>query len=141
MDNSIIIKDSKIINLTVDVVSSYVSHNRIPVSELPGLIASVYVAINKLRVTPQLGVKEKIFPAVTARKSVTADFLICLEDGKKFKSLRRHLAASHNLTPDEYRQKWSLTVDHPMVSPSYSNVRSIMAKTMGLGRKRATSKE
>jgi predicted transcriptional regulator len=88
-----------------------------------------------------LEVQEKALPAVPARKSVTPDFLICLEDGKKFKSLKRHLATHHNLTPDEYRQKWNLPADYPMVSPSYSNERSVMAKTMGLGRKRTSSKE
>lgn len=135
------ITENEVINLTIDVVSAYVSHNPVPVSELPGLIADVHAAINGLRATPQLEVQEKALPAVPARKSVTPDFLICLEDGKKFKSLKRHLATHHNLTPDEYRQKWNLPADYPMVSPSYSNERSVMAKTMGLGRKHASSKE
>jgi len=135
------VAENEIINLTIDVVSAYVSHNPVPVAELPGLIADVHAAINGLRSTPQLEVQEKALPAVPARKSVTQDFLVCLEDGKKFKSLKRHLATHHNLTPDEYRQKWNLPADYPMVSPSYSNERSVMAKTMGLGRKRASSKE
>lgn len=135
------VAENEIINLTIDVVSAYVSHNPVPVAELPVLIADIHAAINGLRSTPQLEVQEKALPAVPARKSVTPDFLICLEDGKKFKSLKRHLATHHNLTPDEYRQKWNLPADYPMVSPSYSNERSVMAKTMGLGRKRTSSKE
>mgnify|MGYP001035932104 CR=1 FL=1 len=135
------ITENEIINLTIDVVSAYVSHNPVPALELPALIADVHAAIKGLRPTPELEVEEKALPAVSARKSITPDFLICLEDGKKFKSLKRHLATHHNLTPDEYRQKWNLAADYPMVSPSYSNERSVMAKSMGLGRKRALSEE
>lgn len=130
------------IGLTADIVAAYVSNNPVPASELPQLIADTHAAIANL----QSGVnakqpEEKLVPAISVRKSVTPDFLICLEDGKKFKSLKRHLATHHDLTPDEYRQKWNLTADHPMVAPNYSAARSALAKAAGLGRKVETTPE
>lgn len=127
-----------LIGLTAEIVAVYVSNNPVPTNELPNLIASTHAAIAGLSaggsVPPP---EEKPVPAVSIRKSVTPDFLICLEDGKKFKSLKRHLATHYDLTPDQYRQKWNLPADYPMVAPNYSAARSALAKTMGLGRKPA----
>ncbi len=121
--------------LTAEIVSAYVSHNAISADKLPELIGSVYAALGK---TPGQDVepeKAELIPAVSIKKSVTPDHIICLEDGKKFKSLKRHLSASYNLTPDEYRAKWNLPGDYPMVAPAYAATRSNLAKNMGLGRK------
>ncbi|GLS35034.1 hypothetical protein GCM10010869_06220 [Mesorhizobium tianshanense] len=127
---------SSLIGLTADVVVAYVSNNPVPTSQLSSLIAETHTAIATLAAgaKPEQP-EEKPTPAVTIRKSVTRDFLICLEDGKKFKSLKRHLATHYDLTPDQYRQKWNLPADNPMVAPNYSASRSALAKTMGLGRK------
>lgn len=123
--------------LTSEIVAAYVSNNPVPRTELATLIANIYSAIERLR-TGTVQVEEtRPTPAVTVRKSVTPDYIICLEDGKKFKSLKRHLATHHNLTPEEYRQKWNLPHDYPMVAPGYAQARSALAKSMGLGRKRA----
>ena len=118
----------------VSIVSAYVSHNSMPAADLPALIASVHASISGL--TPSLEVTEAKAPetpAVAIKKSVTKDHIVCLEDGKKFKSLRRHLSSFHNLTPDEYRAKWNLPNDYPMVAPAYSATRSQLAKDSGLG--------
>lgn len=125
-----------IIELTADVVSAYVSNNAVPVADLPSLIGQVYEAL-KSRTNGV--VEEKIEPsppAVPIRKSVTPDYLVCLEDGKKFKSLKRHLATQYGLTPADYRAKWGLPADYPMVAPNYAASRSALARSMGLGRKR-----
>lgn len=124
-----------LIELTADVVSAYVSNNPVPVGELPALISQVHAA---LKGTADNGAPEKPEaqkPAVPIKKSVTADYIISLEDGKKFKSLKRHLATHYGLSPDEYRAKWGLPADYPMVAPNYAAARSALAKTMGLGRK------
>ncbi|WP_192246865.1 MucR family transcriptional regulator [Mesorhizobium silamurunense] len=125
-----------LIELTADVVSAYVSNNPVPVGELPALIGQVHAA---LKGTAGAGVSaeepEALKPAVPIRKSVTPDNIICLEDGKKFKSLKRHLSTHYGLTPDGYRAKWHLPADYPMVAPNYAAARSALAKTMGLGRK------
>lgn len=127
---------AELIALTTEIVAAYVSNNPVPVTELPRLIASTHAAITGLSagfaVTQP---EEKPVPAVSVRKSITPDFLICLEDGKKFKSLKRHLATHYDLTPDAYRQKWGLPADYPMVAPNYSASRSALAKATGLGRK------
>ncbi|MER9850050.1 MucR family transcriptional regulator [Mesorhizobium sp. M0106] len=124
-----------LIELTADVVSAYVSNNPVPVGDLPALIGQVHAALKGTAagVTAQRPVA--LTPAVPIRKSVTPDYIISLEDGKKFKSLKRHLSTHHGLTPDEYRAKWGLSADYPMVAPNYSAARSTLAKTMGLGRK------
>lgn len=127
-----------LIELAAEIVAAYVSNNSVPVSELPGLIASTYAAIAGLTSgTTVEQLEEKTVPAVSIRKSVTPDFLICLEDGKKFKSLKRHLSTHYGLTPDAYRQKWNLPSDYPMVAPNYSASRSALARSVGLGRKPA----
>nr|WP_246696502.1 MucR family transcriptional regulator [Mesorhizobium sp. SARCC-RB16n] len=124
-----------LVELTVDVVSAYVSNNPVPVGELPALIGQVHAA---LKGTARAVVSERpevLKPAVPIRKSVTPDYIISLEDGKKFKSLKRHLSTQYGLSPDEYRAKWGLPADYPMVAPIYTATRSALAKTMGLGRK------
>ncbi len=125
-----------LIALTSGIVADYVGGNTVPASVLPRLIADTHTAIANLVTGVKASLpEEKPIPAVPIRKSVTPDFLICLEDGKRFKSLKRHLAASYDLTPDQYRQQWKLPADDPMVASNYSAVRSGLAKATGLGRK------
>ncbi|AMX98954.1 MucR family transcriptional regulator [Mesorhizobium ciceri] len=127
---------NNLIDLTADVVSAYVSNNPVPVGELSTLIGQVHEALKRTasgRVSPQE--PTVLTPAVPIRKSVTPDYIVSLEDGKKFKSLKRHLATHYGLTPNEYRAKWGLPSDYPMVASNYSAARSALAKTMGLGRK------
>ena len=114
------------------IVSAYVSKNAMQSDQLPELIKDVYGALMSLSGEEQLD--QEWVPAVPVKKSVTDDFVICLEDGKKFKSLKRHLRSKYNMTPEEYREKWSLPYDYPMVAPSYARKRSSLAKEMGLGR-------
>ncbi|MET3523930.1 MucR family transcriptional regulator [Mesorhizobium abyssinicae] len=123
-----------LVGLTADIVSAYVSKNAVPVAGLPELIASVHSSL--LGVGQPVAVEQpKQRPAVNPRRSVTPDYIICLEDGKKFKSLKRHLAVHYGLSPNEYREKWSLRPDYPMVAPNYAAQRSTLAKAAGLGRK------
>ncbi|RWG59467.1 MAG: transcriptional regulator [Mesorhizobium sp.] len=124
---------SQMIELTADIVSAYVSNNPVPVASLPDLIASVNLSLAAIgqTATPEAPAQAS---AVNPKRSVFPDYIICLEDGKKFKSLKRHLAL-HGLTPDEYREKWGLARDYPMVAPSYAAQRSTLAKATGLGRK------
>jgi predicted transcriptional regulator len=125
------------IALASDIVSAYVSKNAVPVSELPGVISAVHAALSGLA-NAKAAEKpaEPLTPAVPVKKSVSADYIICLEDGKKFKSLKRHLRTRYNMTPDEYRTRWGLPSDYPMVAPSYAAARSELAKSMGLGAQR-----
>ena len=130
----------ELIELTAEVVASFVSNNPLPRTELPALIQAVHSAVEKLgreleSAPPLVELKA---PAVPVRKSVTPDYLICLEDSKRFKSMRRHLGLL-GLTPEQYREKWNLPSDYPMVAPNYADQRSAMAKKIGLGRKRKTS--
>ncbi|RJT27262.1 MucR family transcriptional regulator [Mesorhizobium waimense] len=123
-----------IVSIAADIVAAYVSNNPLPVGELPKLIGDIHAALHGIgRPATEPVVKQE--PAVSIRKSVTPDYIICLEDGKKFKSLKRHIGVHYNLSPDEYRQKWNLPADYPMVAPSYAATRSAMAKSIGLGRK------
>jgi predicted transcriptional regulator len=129
------------IELAADIVSAYVSNNSVPVSDLPGLIGDVHAAI--LRVSSghaPISLAEAPKPAVSAKKSITNEFIICLEDGKKFKSLKRHLRTQYNMSPEEYREKWALPADYPMVAPAYAKARSQLAKDMGLGQQRRRRK-
>lgn len=124
----------ELLHQVVNIVSAYVSHNSVRAADLPELISAVNLSIRHLSegtVAPE--VKSVDNPAVPVKKSVSKDYIVCLEDGKKFKSLRRHLSSFHNLTPDEYRAKWSLASDYPMVAPAYSATRSQLAKESGLG--------
>lgn len=124
-----------LVELSADIVSAYVSHNAVSPSDLTRLIADVHGALRALRSNEVPAVAEDLKPAVPVRKSVAADYIICLEDGKKFKSLKRHLRTHYNLSPEEYREKWGLPADYPMVAPNYSATRSKLAKDNGLGRK------
>jgi predicted transcriptional regulator len=125
------------IELTADVVAAYVSNNPVPVGDLPKLIADVYTALAQVNGAATAEVVEPQKPAVPIKKSVTPDYIVSLEDGKQFKSLKRHLMSSYGMTPDEYRAKWHLPKDYPMVAPNYAAARSDMAKAAGLGRKPA----
>ena len=120
------------VSLVVDIVSAYVTHNSVPPGGLPGLIESVHSSLTNLGAVEAVPQTEALVPAVPIRKSVTPAFLICLDDGKRFKSLRRHLR-SLGMTPDQYRTKWSLPKDYPMVAPDYAATRSALAKKIGLG--------
>jgi len=127
--------DNDLIDLSADIVCAYVSHNALSVTDLPKLIADVHTALRGLQSPAAPAPAEEQKPAVAVRKSVAPDYIICLEDGKKFKSLKRHLRTHYNLSPEEYREKWGLPADYPMVAPNYSATRSRLAKDNGLGRK------
>lgn len=124
-----------LVELSADIVSAYVANNNVTVGDLPSLISSTYAALSRLAGKPEAPAAEPLVPAVSIRKSVTAEAIICLEDGKSFKSLKRHLRTSYDLTPEQYRTKWGLPLDYPMVAPAYAERRSAMAKAIGLGRK------
>lgn len=119
------------LELTTEIVAAYVSNNPVQSSDLANLIRNVHDALTNLSTEEVQAPEAK--PAIPVKKSVTDDYLICLEDGKKFKSLKRHLRAKYDMTPDEYREKWGLPFDYPMVAPSYARKRSQLAKKMGLG--------
>ena len=123
--------------LVADIVGAYVSNNPVPTTDLPGLISQVHAALQRAASGTAEPKQETPEPAVSVRKSVTPDHIVCLEDGKKFKCLKRHLRTDDNLSPAEYRAKWGLPRDYPMVAPNYAQARSDLAKQMGLGRKAA----
>lgn len=125
-----------VISLAAKLVSAYVSNNPVPVADLPTVIGQVYASL-KVVAAPRQSEPEPPKAAVPVKKSVTPDFIICLEDGKRFKSLKRHIAVHYGLSPDEYRAKWNLPSDYPMVAATYSAQRSALAKSAGLGRKPA----
>lgn len=125
-----------LIELTADVVAAYVSNNPVPVGELPNLIADIHAALGRVGGAAEPQPVDKQKPAVNPKRSVLDEYIICLEDGKKFKSLKRHLMTHYGLTPDQYREKWGLDAAYPMVAPNYAAARSQLAKKMGLGRKR-----
>ena len=127
---------STYMELAADIVSAYVSNNPVPAGELPNLIADVHAALGKVGGGPEQAQTEKQKPAVNPKRSVHDDYIVCLEDGKKFKSLKRHLRTQYNLTPEQYREKWGLAPDYPMVAPNYAKARSDLAKEMGLGQQR-----
>lgn len=122
-----------LVDMAASVVSAYVGANTVPSSELPGLIRSVHATLRDLAEPKPVGAAAPAEPAVPVKRSITPDHLICLEDGKKFKSLKRHLRTRYGMSPDEYRAKWSLPADYPMVAPNYAKERSTLAKRMGLG--------
>lgn len=132
--------NSAIVPLTINIVMAYVTRNTVTPTELPGLISSIHRSLTQLN-GPATSEQIPLVPSVPINKSVFEDYIICLEDGKKFKSLKRHLATHFKLTPEEYRAKWNLPPDYPMVAPSYAAARSALAKTTGLGRKRAPAAE
>ena len=133
-------EQDNLIELTADVVSAYVSNNSIQSSDLPALISEVHAALHRTLGGPAEPEPEPQKPAVSIKKSVTPDYLICLDDGKKFKSLKRHLRTHYDMTPEDYREKWGLPADYPMVAPNYAKARSMLAKKMGLGQKRGKRK-
>ena len=134
MDNK-----NKLVELAAQIVAAYVANNPVPRAELPKLIGETYRALG-LAMGSEVPREElaELRPAINVKKSITADFLICLEDGKKFKSLKRHLRSHYNLSPEQYREKWNLPADYPMVAPQYAEARSNLAKRMGLGQRRKT---
>jgi predicted transcriptional regulator len=124
------------ISLTADIVSAYVSNNPVPASDIPALINQVHAALTRVSSGTTEVTSEPLKPAVNVKKSITPDYIVCLEDGKKFKSLKRHLRTQYNMTPEQYREKWALPPDYPMVAPNYAAARSQLAKDMGLGQQR-----
>ena len=124
------------IGLAADIVSAYVSNNSVPSGDLPSLINEVHSALTKVGAGVAEAPAEAPKPAVPVKKSVTPDYVICLDDGKKFKSLKRHLRTQYSMTPEQYREKWGLSPDYPMVAPNYAKARSDLAKEMGLGQQR-----
>lgn len=125
-----------LVGMAAKIVSAYVSANTIASQDLPSLIRTVYQALQDISDAPAQAPEAAPEPAVAVKKSITPDFIICLEDGKKFKSLKRHLRTRYAMTPDEYRAKWGLPHDYPMVAPNYAKERSTLAKRMGLGTSR-----
>lgn len=129
-----------LIELTASIVAAYVSNNATPAAEIPALIGQVHAALQRVSGGKPEIAPEPTRPAVSLKKSMTPEFLICLEDGKKFKSLKRHLRAQYGMTPEQYRDKWGLPADYPMVAPKYAEARSQLAKKMGLGQQRRRRK-
>jgi predicted transcriptional regulator len=123
----------ELVDMAAEIVAAYVSANTVATQDLPGLIRTVHTALRDVVDAPSAAIKSAQEPAVAVKKSVTPDFIICLEDGKKFKSLKRHLRTKYSMNPDEYRSKWDLPHDYPMVAPNYAKERSNLAKRMGLG--------
>jgi predicted transcriptional regulator len=125
------------IQLTANIVSAYVSNNTVSSAEIPALISQIYSALMRISNGSHVATPaEPLKPAVPIKRSITAEHIVCLEDGKKFKSLKRHLRTQYDMTPDQYRAKWNLAPDYPMVAPNYAAARSQLAKQMGLGQQR-----
>jgi predicted transcriptional regulator len=124
---------AEVIEMTADIVSAYVGNNAVAASDLPGLIQAVHGALSGAGAAPEPVDAAPKEPAVSVKRSITPEFLVCLEDGRKFKSLKRHLRTKYNLSPEDYRAKWDLPKDYPMVAPNYAKARSDLAKQMGLG--------
>lgn len=127
------IADEELLRMTADVVAAYVSNNALPTQQLAEIISTVYASLRSLDADSDAK-NEPLKPAVAIRKSITPEYLICLEDGKKLKMLKRHLRSTYGMTPDDYRAKWGLPADYPMVAPNYAAQRSAFAKKIGLGR-------
>jgi predicted transcriptional regulator len=128
------------IDLTAEIVSAYVGNNITPAAELPALIGQVHAALVRVSEGQAPAAPAPQKPAVSVKKSLTAEYIVCLEDGKKFKSLKRHLRSKYNMTPEQYRDKWNLPADYPMVAPNYAVTRSALAKKMGLGQARSAKR-
>jgi predicted transcriptional regulator len=124
------------IGLTAEIVSAYVSNNPVTSSDIPALINQVHSALLRISNGDPQSSGEALKPAVPVKRSINPDFIVCLEDGKKFKSLKRHLRTQYDMTPEQYREKWGLPHDYPMVAPNYAAARSHLAKQMGLGQQR-----
>jgi predicted transcriptional regulator len=132
--------NSNFIELTTKIVSAFVSNNSVAAAEIPALINQVHSALLRVSSGGKEQPPEPLKPAIPVKKSITPDYLVCLEDGKKFKSLKRHLRTQYNVTPEQYREKWGLPPDYPMVAPNYAAARSKLAKDMGLGQQRRRRK-
>jgi predicted transcriptional regulator len=132
--------ESAYIELTAQIVSAYVANNSVPSTEIANLIGQVHAALKRVSGEQMSAATEPSRPAVPVKRSINSDFIVCLEDGKKFKSLRRHLRTQYNMTPEQYREKWGLSADYPMVAPNYAAARSQLAKQMGLGQQRRRRK-
>jgi predicted transcriptional regulator len=128
------------IELTASIVSAYLGNNPTPAAEIPNLISQVHSALMRVSSGRSDAPAEPAKPAVSLKKSINPDYLVCLEDGKRFKSLKRHLRTQYNMTPEQYRDKWGLPADYPMVAPNYAVARSQLAKQMGLGQQRRKRK-
>jgi predicted transcriptional regulator len=127
--------EDTLLTLTADIVAAHVSNNSVAVNDLPNLIQNVHGALSGISARPAAA-EARPEPKVSIRSSIKPDYIVCLEDGKRQKMLKRHLMTNHNLTPDEYRQKWGLAADYPMVAPNYAEQRRALAKSIGLGTKR-----
>ncbi len=134
MDNKTSIDRNELLALTAEIVSAYVGNNALDTGAVPGVIGAVFAKLTELS-TDEKPLPETLTPAVPIKRSVTDDFIICLEDGKKLKMLKRHLMTAYGMTPEEYRAKWGLKPDYPMVAPTYAAKRQELAKKIGLGRK------
>jgi len=132
MENNDKISHVDLLSLTTDIVSAHVSNNIVPVADIPELIKKVYGTLGTVGKDSMLG-KDRPQPAVPVRKSIMPDYIVCLEDGKKLKMLKRHLKTSYDMSPADYREKWGLPADYPMVAPNYAKQRSELAKEIGLG--------
>jgi len=129
------ISQNELLSLTTEIVASHVSNNTVGLGDLPGLIKAVYTSLAVQGMEEPKEAAEKPVPAVPIKKSVMSDFIVCLEDGKKLKMLKRHLKTRYNMTPEDYRRRWGLPDDYPMVAPAYAEQRSSLAKKIGLGTK------
>ena len=135
-DTTNAVSHSDVLRMSVDIVSAYLGNNSVAADQVPDVINTVFGSLNSLNGSGSAGSAEPPKPAVSVRRSVTPEFIICLEDGKKLKMLKRHLRAAYGMSPDDYRSKWNLPADYPMVAPNYAEQRSAFAKKIGLGRKK-----
>ena len=131
-----IVNNGDVLKMAVEIVAAYVSNNNVNAAHVPDVINSVYSSLNSLNSQSPEKSTEALKPAISIRRSITPDYIVCLEDGKKLKMLKRHLRASYGMSPDDYRAKWGLPLDYPMVAPNYAEQRSNFAKKIGLGRKK-----
>jgi predicted transcriptional regulator len=133
-------EESAYIELTAKIVSAYLGNNSVPTGEIANLISQVHAALKRVAGSQVAVAAEAAKPAVSVKRSINSDYIVCLEDGKKFKSLKRHLRTRYNMTPEQYREKWGLPADYPMVAPNYAATRSQLARQMGLGQQRRRRK-
>lgn len=134
------VRSDELLKLSTQIVSAYVSNNPVPVGDLPGMIKSVHATLGGLAGSSAVDVQTNQKPAVPVKKSIHPEYIVCLEDGKKLKMLKRYLRSRYGLSPDDYRAKWGLPADYPMVAPSYAAQRSEFAKKIGLGRTASSKK-
>ena len=133
--------NDRLLTLATQIISAYVGNNEVSAADLPSVMSSVYQNLTRLGTNSSAAPESRPDPAVPVRRSVTPEYIICLEDGKKLKMLKRHLKTAYNMTPEQYRERWSLPADYPMVAPNYAKQRSKLAKQIGLGTSRRTAKK